>query len=162
MKTGVSTYLNTQWVWCHLHPVFVARIMQTTGSAVLNIMPGSVKTEEGREVADDAGFFQVDVFKRWFLCAQLKILCFVSVRPAEAQMDAKEKKKKHKQEEDAERGRRERRREESRTNQGKKGKTYNHSVGFPFFFFFFLSLLGRRKRWLAGIGDWVRIFFRFG
>ena len=124
---GVSTYLNTQWICCHLHPIFVARIMQTTGSAVLNIMPGSVKTEEGREVADDAGFFQVDIFKRWFLCAQLKILCFVSVRPAEAQMDAKEKKKKHKQEEDAERGRRERKREESRTNQGKKGKTYNHS-----------------------------------
>ena len=83
------------------------------------------------------------------------------VRPAETQMDAKEKKKKHKQEEDAERGRRERRREESRTNQGRKGKTYSHSVGFPFFFFF-LSLLGRRKRWLAGIGDWIRIFFRFG
>ena len=38
--------------------------MQITGSAVLNIMQGSVKTEEGREVANDAGFFQVDVFKR--------------------------------------------------------------------------------------------------
>ena len=125
--------------------------MQTTGSAVLNIMPGSVKTEEGREVADDAGFFQVDVFKRWFLCAQLKILCFVSVRPAEAQMDAKEEKKKHKQEEDAERGRRERRREESRTNQGKKGKTYNHSVGFPFFFFLFV-ITGKEKE-MAG-RDW--------
>lgn len=127
--------------------------MQTTGSAVLNIMPGSVKTEEGKEVADDAGFFQVDVFKRWFLCAQLKILCFVSVRPAEAQMDAKEKKKKHKQEEDAERGRRERRREESRTNQGKKGKTYNHSVGFPFFFFFFLFVITGKEKEMAG-RDW--------
>lgn len=38
--------------------------MQTTGSAVLNIMLGSVKSKEGREVAEDAGFFQVDVFKR--------------------------------------------------------------------------------------------------
>lgn len=58
----VSTYLYTQWVYCHLHPIFVARIMQTTGSAVLNIMLGSVKSKEGREVAEHAGFFQVDVF----------------------------------------------------------------------------------------------------
>lgn len=40
---------------------------------------------------------------------------------------------------------------EGRTYGGKKRKTYNHSAGFPLILFFFLSLLGRRKRWLAGL-----------
>ena len=95
--------------------------MQTTGSAVLNIMLGSVRSKEGREVAEDAGFFQVDVFKRYFLCAQLRYCALsLTVRPAEARLDAKEKeKKKHKREGDAERRtreREERRGEERRTN----------------------------------------------
>lgn len=58
LKIRVSTYLYTQWVYCHLNPSSLARIMQTTGSTVLSKYRGR------REVSEDAGFLQVDVFKR--------------------------------------------------------------------------------------------------
>lgn len=63
-KTRVSTYLYTQWVLCHINLIFLARIMKTTGSAALSIILGSIHSEEEREVSEDAGFPQVNVFKR--------------------------------------------------------------------------------------------------